>query len=209
MDEHLKISFEELEQQHEAVLLDQRYGTNVDLLKNIIARYPTNDDIYEIAIKVSVVNLTSSTQLSQHSRILSLYDVSKIILDLEIDNDIQNGNPEVVNKIAAKCKEKGVNLFSFASKYCFYHNVYVYHRDDFSIFDSVVASHLHLCNPGNMARLPKEVYGWKNNIRYDLFNNYIGSLLDAYDIHHPARRQMFDHFLWNNFRNSNPNKLTK
>ena len=209
MEEHLKLSFEKLEQQHKAVLSDLRYGKNIDLLKNIIAKCPANDDIYEIAAKISVVNLTSSTQLSQQSAKLSLHDISEIILDLKVDDDIKNGNPEVVNKIAAKCKEKGVNLFSFASKYCFYHNVYAYHRDDFSIFDSVVATHLHIYATEGLPITLNEVYGWKSNIRYDLFNNYIGNLLDAYDIHHPERRQMFDHFLWNSFRQSNSNKLTK
>lgn len=209
MEERLKISIENLEQQHKAVLADSRYGTNIDLLKNIIAKYPKNDDIYNIAAKVSVVNLTSSTQLSQHSAKLSLYEIAEIILEQKIDDDIKYGNPEVVNRIAAKCKEKGVNLFSFASKYCFYHNVYVYHQDDFSIFDSVVATHLHLYATESLPITPKNVYGWKNNIQYNLFNNYIGNLLDAYDIHHPERRQLFDHFLWNTFRNSNSNKKTK
>lgn len=208
MGEYLKISIENLECQHNAVLADPRYGKNIDLLKNIIAKSPSNDNIYEVAAKISVINLTSSTQLSQHSSKLSLYDLSKIILELRIDDDIKNGNPEVVNRIAAKCKEKGVNLFSFASKYCFYHNVYVYHRDDFSIFDSVVATHLHLCAMEGIPITLKDVYGWKNNVRYDLFNNHIGNLLDAYHIHHPERRQLFDHFLWNSFRPSNSNKLT-
>lgn len=207
MEDHIELSIEKLEQQHKAVLTDLRYGKNIDLLKNIITKCPTNDDIYEIAAKISVVNLTSSTQLSQHSAKLSLYDISEIILDLKIDNDIKTGNPDVVNRIAAKFKENGVNLFSFASKYCFYHNAYLYYRDDFSIFDSVVATHLHLCAPGYMPITTNEVYGWKNNIQYEKFNNYIGDLLDAYDIHHPDRRQMFDHFLWNKFRKSNLNKI--
>jgi hypothetical protein len=82
--------------------------------------HPLNDDLNWIAAKVSVIDLTNSTQLSKYKSVLSLYDISKILLALNIDDDIKNGRVDVVGRIARKCKDfggkdQGVNLFSFAS----------------------------------------------------------------------------------------------
>jgi hypothetical protein len=58
----------------------------------------------------------------------------------DIDNRIRTGDPDVVKEIA---KSNGkINLFSFASKYCCYHNHNLYQRDDYSILDTVLKDYL-------------------------------------------------------------------
>ena len=197
-----------------AVNTDPKYGKEQDLIEQIIRMHPLNDDLYWIAIKVSLIDLTNSTQLTNYKSKLSLYDISKIILDLQIDDKIKKGEIEVVQEIAKACKNfdngKGVNLFSFASKYCCYHNVFAYDRDDFSIFDNVVSQHLYeYATPLNPLRktTPEE---WRVKIDYKAYNDYIGKLLDEKGIHVNGRRRMFDHFVWNTYRPSNiDNKQNK
>lgn len=196
----------------QAVNTDPKYGREQDLIEQIIRIHPLNDDLYWIAIKVSVIDLTNSTQLTNYKSKLSLYDISKIILDLDVDGKIMNGDISVVREIAKTCKEfdgNGVNLFSFASKYCCYHNVFAYNRDDFSIFDNVVSLHLYeYATPLNPLRKTTPE-GWRVKIDYRAYNDYIGKLLDEKKIHINGRRRMFDHFVWNTFRPSNVNNKLK
>lgn len=208
MEEHHNFSCHDLELFHKAVGNDAKYGKEEGLLASIMKNYPKNDDLDLIAMKVSMVDFTNSTQLNKHKSTFSLYEVSKIILDLHIDGDLQNGNPEIVRKLAEAYKnfpekEKGVNLFSFASKYCAYHNMYAYERDDFSIFDNVVSTHLYLYstekNP--LKKTTPEI--WRQTCNYEAYNQYIGKLLDEKGIttdKFPRRRRMFDHFVWYNHK---------
>lgn len=79
--------------------------------------------------------------MSQHKSKISTVELAKAIVAIEnIDERIKNGYPEVVNKIA-RCNGK-INLFSFASKYCCYHNKNLYGRDDYSISDTVLKESL-------------------------------------------------------------------
>ena len=141
-----KITEQELVAAELAVNKDPKYGKEQELIEKIIKRHPLNDDLYWIAIKVSVIDLTNSTQLTNYKSKLSLYDISKIILELYVDSKIKNGDISIVSEIAKRCKKfegNGVNVFSFASKYCCYHNVFAYNRDDFSIFDTVLSQNLY------------------------------------------------------------------
>ena len=132
---------------------------------------------------------------------ITICSIAEIIVYLTKNNNldtlITNGDPKAVNLIAKECKSKyNINLFSFASKYCFCHNWYVYKQDDYSIFDGVVASSLPLYATQNLPISVNGVYAWKNHIDYNSFNKYVGDLLDACKINVPNRRRLFDCFLW-------------
>lgn len=215
MEEYQNFSYHDLEKVHKAVGNDSQYGEEERILARIMQKYPNNEDLDIIAMKVSVVDLTNSTQLSNYKSKISLYDISKIILDFHIDEDLKNGNPEIVHRLAEACKNfkknnssNGVNLFSFASKYCAYHNMYAYGRDDFSIFDNVVSSNLYRYstekNP--LRKMTPEI--WRQNCDYEAYNQYIGDLLNEKGITTdkcPRRRRMFDHFVWYSNRTTNQN----
>ena len=65
-----------------------------------------------------------------------MYDLAKVILEIpNFDDRLAEGDPELVNIIARNIG--AVNMFSFASKYCTYHNVEVCGRDDYFIFDGI------------------------------------------------------------------------
>ena len=90
--------------------------------------YKYNTDLNEILIKCSCLNDFYSTN------IFSVYPVAKKIYQLNIHKRLQEGDPTLVNDIAhiiINNKEK--YFYSFASKYCSYHN-----NIDFPIYDYFV-----------------------------------------------------------------------
>lgn len=205
-----KITEQELVAAELAVNKDSKYGKEQELIEKIIKMHPLNDDLYWIAIKVSVIDLTNSTQLTNYKSKLSLYDISKIILELYVDSKIKNGDISIVSEIAKRCKKfegNGVNVFSFASKYCCYHNVFAYNRDDFSIFDTVLSQNLYKFETIKNPLKKTTPEGWRVNMNYEAYNNYIGNLLDENNIHIDGRRRMFDHYVWDTYRPSK--KATK
>lgn len=189
---YLPITAENIEEQHRLVEESANYGKEGLIIREVLNAYPKHDDLNTITMKIAVIDVTNSTHLSQYKSQLSLYDLAKVVLDIPaFDVRLAAGDPELVNIIA---KNVGaINMFSFASKYCTYHNVEVYHRDDYSIFDGIVKESL----PNYVDGLSKHKLDVRRSeYNYVAFNECIGGLLDEYNIHIPFRRRKFDHFLW-------------
>lgn len=184
---------------------DAKYGEEQILIETFFKKYPQNTDNLTVAAKVAIIDTTNSTNLSRYKSKISLCDVVKIIMDInDFDARLKKGDATLVDDIARTAKEEyNINLFSFASKYCCYHNVHVYDRDDYSIFDSVVKEHLKDCNTENYSVSAYQVEKWRERINYKEFNEYIGQLLDEYNIMIPNRRRAFDYFLWYNNKGEN------
>lgn len=183
----------------DTVAADPQYGKEQELIGEVIRRYPANTDLTEVAMKVSVIDLTNSTQLTNYKSRLSLYDIAEIITTTaDFDLRVAAGDVQLVSDLAATCKQRGVNLLSFASKYCFYHNVFAHGRCDYSIFDSVVSQNLYRVATTRLPLRKTQPEKWRNDIDYQAFHKYIGDLLDEYGITGKVknRRQMFDHFMW-------------
>ena len=205
----MKLTIAGLKKWDKEVADDPKYGKEQQLIRQVIERYPANTDLVDIAMKVSVIDLTNSTQLSNYKSKISLYDIANIILSIkDIDKRIARGDVELVSDIARICKEHGVNLLSFASKYCFYHNVFAYGRCDYSIFDSVVSENLYTVATQKHPLTKTEPEKWRKEIDYARFHKYIGDILDEHNIDSSIkmRRQMFDHFLWFANRKENNTK---
>jgi len=189
---YLPITEENIEEQHEFVGASSNYGKEGLIIHDVLNAFPLHNDLNTIAMKIAVIDVTNSTHLSQYKSKLSLYDLAKLILEIpNFDKRLEKGDPELVNIIARNIG--AVNMFSFASKYCTYHNVEVYGRDDYSIFDGIVKNTLPYYIPGlTINRIDK----WRVNYDYESFNECVGKLLDENNIHIPFRRRKFDHFLW-------------
>ena len=98
---------------------------------------------------------------------------------------------EVVNEIARSNGK--INLFSFASKYCCYHNRNLYGRDDYSILDTVLNEYL----PRYFDDITKsQIQKWQNDFDYKSYNDYITRKLDVFCITVEHRKRKFDHFVW-------------
>jgi len=91
--------------------------------------FPKNDNLEEVLLKCATINIFSSTN------VFDLLSVANHIVDLQIDERLAYKDLSLVNDIAKiEIGGKEHNFYSFASKYCHYHNPEV-----FAIYDSYVA----------------------------------------------------------------------
>lgn len=185
----------EIVEQHKLVLESLNYGKELEIMNSVFNAYPDNVDLTIIAMKVAVLDVTNSTQLSKYKKTLSLFDVANIILNIkDFDSRVKDGDPELVNEIARQCKNVGnKNLFSFATKYCCYHNNLIYKKDDYSIYDSVLGDNLNKYIIGLSKSVIKRC---KENYDYKTYNDYIETLLNENKITVNFRRRKLDHFIW-------------
>ena len=190
--QYLPLTEENIEKQHKVVGASSNYGKEGLIIHDVLNAFPLHNDLNTIAMKIAVIDVTNSTHLSQYKSRLSLYDLAKVILKIpNFDDRLAEGDPELVNIIARNIG--AVNMFSFASKYCTYHNVEVYGRDDYSIFDGIVKNTLPHYIQGLTTN---KIDTWRRSFDYEAFNECVGKLLDENNIHIPFRRRKFDHFLW-------------
>ena len=170
----------------------ENYGPENELITRCLRKFPENKDPDIVAMKVGLIDITNSTHLSQHKSKISMVELADIISSIpDIDERIAMGDPEVVNEIA---KSNGkVNLFSFASKYCCYHNRNLYGRDDYSILDTVLKEYL----PRYFEDITRgQIQKWQDSFNYRAYNDYISKKLDEYGITVSYRKRKFDHFVW-------------
>ncbi|HBL3788102.1 TPA: hypothetical protein LQC81_002660 [Enterococcus faecium] len=189
---YLSLTEENIEKQHKFVGASSNYGKEGLIIHDVLNAFPLHNDLNTIAMKIAVIDVTNSTHLSQYKSRLSLYDLAKVILEIPNFADrLAKGDPQLINIIARNIG--AVNMFSFASKYCTYHNVEVCGRDDYSIFDGIVKNTLPHYIQGLTTN---KIDTWRRSFDYEAFNECVGKLLDENNIHIPFRRRKLDHFLW-------------
>jgi len=135
------ISPSEIEEAFFKVGKNPIYGMENKALKQILLKFPQHNSLEEIICKISVIDVTHSTHVGIHKKKLSIVDLANKILSIDdIDRRIRFGDSTLVDEIATL---NGVNLLSFASKYCACHNQMIYDRDDYFKFDSIVSKAIH------------------------------------------------------------------
>jgi hypothetical protein len=193
-----------LNKAYNEVCQDHTYGTNggeLELIENVLKTpsFQKNTDVNIVAMKIALIDVTNSTHLHQHKEKINLHNLAKNIVAIkELDELIEDGDPKAVEKIAA-CSEK-INLFSFASKYCFYHNTIVYKKDSYAKFDTLVKGVLPLylekkgiCYHGRKIT-SNTLETMRKNKNYKDFNNLITEVLE--DISVENKRAKFDYMMW-------------
>lgn len=188
----LEISNEAIEAVENEVEKTDNYGRENALITSCFKKYPSNTDIETVAMKIGLIDITNSTNISRYKRRISVVELAEIITSIpNIDERIKIGDPEVVSLIA-RANGK-INLFSFASKYCCYHNKNLYEKDDYSILDTVLKESL----PSLFNDIKKsDIQRWVDSYNYKAYNDYITRKLDEYGINVPFRKRKFDHFVW-------------
>lgn len=186
------ISNETLDEASALVQNTDNYGPENELITRCLQKFPQNTDPDVVAMKIGLVDITNSTHLSQHKSLISMVELCDIIVGIpDIDARIRSGDPEVVNEIARSNGK--INLFSFASKYCCYHNHNLYGRDDYSILDTILKEYL----PRYFPDIRKgTIQRWQNTYNYRAYNDYITRKLDELGITVSYRKRKFDHFVW-------------
>lgn len=186
------ISDETLDEASRIVEETDNYGPENELITRCLQKFPLNTDPDIVAMKIGLIDITNSTHLSQHKSLISMDEFCHIIVGIErVDERIAAGDPEVVNEIARSNGK--INLFSFASKYCCYHNRNLYGRDDYSILDTILKVYLPRYFPDIKQC---QIQQWQDTFQYGLYNTYITRKLDEFGIKTVNRKRKFDHFVW-------------
>lgn len=185
------ISNETIEEIEALVQETDNYGPENDLITRCLTKFPSNTDPDVVEMKVGLIDITNSTHLSQHKSKISMVELANIIAAIPgADERMKNGDPEVIN-IIARSNWK-INLFSFASKYCCYHNNNLYGNDDFSILDTVLKEYL----PRYFDVVTRgQIQKWQDIFNYKAYNDYITEKLDEFGITVDNRKRKFDHFV--------------
>ena len=198
---------------------DSRYGIDNGFTQKAFEQYPDNTDRTTIAMKIAIVDMENSTQLSRllgdkGTRNINLKDIVDKIEAVSFDERVASGDQSLVGELSRWSSSLGLNLFSFFSKYCTYHNTYVYHKDDYSIFDKVVKEHI-----GDYLSLAdcQEFFGVDTKLRkgqtvtklvdskieemrracdYEQYCNLVDFLLEKHGIARPNKRRELDWFIW-------------
>lgn len=106
-----------------------KFSAPVDAMFKICQQYPNNKNLEEVLIKCAVIDNYSSTN------VFDLYKMADHIVVDKIDKRLKDGDYFLVDEIAkVEIGGKERNFYSFASKYCHYHN-----PKKFAIYDSYVA----------------------------------------------------------------------
>lgn len=140
---------------------NDRYSLDENAEDNAFNRafknFPLNKNPEIIAMKISLVDMTNSTNLGrilgnknylQNGKhivreVFTLSDlIRKIISISDFDERVKQGDITLVSELTKWSKDRGANLMSFFSKYCLYHNYCTYGKDDYSIYDSVLQQNL-------------------------------------------------------------------
>lgn len=198
---------------------DSRYGVDNGFTQKALEKFPDNIDPAVIAMKIAIVDMENSTQLSRllgekGTRNINLKDIVGKIQSMPFDERVASGDSSLISELSLWSSGLGLNLFSFFSKYCTYHNTYVYHKDDFSIFDKVVKEHigdylsLEDCREffGADTKLRKgqtvtkliesKIESMRQSCDYELYSRLIDFLLERHSITRPNRRRELDWFIW-------------
>ena len=114
----------------------ENYAVEDKVLKWLFETYPKNTNLNEIILKITCLDSFYSTNLTMSAKI---HGIAEKILRLNFDKRVQGGDLSLVDELANSATTK---IYSFASKYCSWHNWEVYKKDDFVIFDSLVRTKL-------------------------------------------------------------------
>ena len=104
-------------------------------IRELISTYPDNQDVRHILVKAITINAL------YHARVLDM-DLQPLSIHLktidELDTRLRQGTPDVVDAI---WKSQGTRrkYFSFATKFCSWHNQEAYEIYDLNVWEALFA----------------------------------------------------------------------
>lgn len=170
---------------------DPKYGPQGEEIEKYLCENPENKERNKVIHKILLIDFTNSTNLrftSHHANSFSIFKLADKIIEWDIDERIKNGDHDVVDSIA---QFENANIFSFATKYCFYHSYYVYKSDNYSIFDKIVVNTI----PQYLDITQKEINKHKD-MGYKKYHELINEIIKTYNLNVPFVRRKLDHFFW-------------
>lgn len=150
-------------------------------LRRLVDFLPANTQVEDILLKVVAINALYSTQ------IYSPRPVAEHILKARIDDMLSRGDTEAVERIrVVQFGDKTRNNYSFASKYCAWHN-----PDSYPIYDGFVDQTLW----GYRKRDGFARFQRQNLWRYAEFKQIVVAFREHYALQDVCFRDI-DKFLW-------------
>lgn len=200
-----KITNEELEKYALKVKNDFKYRSAAELMELALINNPLNNDIAMVSMKISLIDITNGTNLSRNlGKNGGLYKLSKKIVESNFDERVKKGDITIIEELARFTKQEfNKNLFSFITKYCLYHNIHCYNRDDYAIYDSVLSKNLHRYISKEDyklitgQKLTKNSFSkMKDNFNYELYLKIIDEILKQNNITVDKPHRKLDWFIW-------------
>ncbi|HEB13489.1 MAG TPA: hypothetical protein ENI13_00740 [candidate division CPR3 bacterium] len=112
----------------------ERYYVSDQAIIKLFSHFPENSHLEDILLKLSVINDLYSTN------IYATFKMAKHIQRLKIDPELRKRSTAIVNKIAAfPITGKTINFYSFATKYCNWHDQNGYPIYDYFVERIIVA----------------------------------------------------------------------
>ena len=164
--------------------VDSRSNFADNAIRELIKKFPDNKTIESVILKISVINDLYSTN------IFSTYEIANHILQQDFDKAIENKDYSIVNRVATGHKIKSsrtykeYNFYSFATKYCNWHD-----QSSFPLFDRYID--LVLINYNHKNQYTKET-------NFRVYENLINVLM-IFRTTHKLDKYSFkelDKFLW-------------
>jgi hypothetical protein len=159
----------------------ERYFLSDRAITTLFEMLPHNNTLDHVLLKVTVLNDLYGTN------IYGTFDMARHICSLHIDTDLRKRSTEVVDRIAdARFSGKPRQVFSFATKYCSWHD-----KDNYPLYDNYVEKLL-------MAYRRKDHFATfkKTDLRcYASFKAVITAFRMRYRLTQYSFKQL-DKFLW-------------
>ncbi|MBQ7853372.1 MAG: hypothetical protein IJ352_02775 [Muribaculaceae bacterium] len=153
----------------------------------LFSTYPNNTEVSEVLIKCLVLNDFYSAGV----RSIDIQKMAEHIVSCNIDNGLKNGDWSVVDKIS-KCGNR--NYYSFATKYCNWHN-----QTNYPVYDSFVDDVLWALNKN------KCLFKYRHNLKsYSEYGKALKSLVNIYNLQsvmsdnykYKVNYKILDKYLW-------------
>lgn len=200
-----RISNEELEIYAQKVKDDIKYGAEGILIDESLKQHPLNIDKSVVAMKICLIDITNGTNLNRNlGKNGGLYKLSEKIVESNFDERVKIGDTSIISELAKWTKQEfGKNLFSFITKYCLYHNVHCYGKDNYAIFDSVVSKNLYKyiskeeyeTLTGRKLRY-NSFFKMKDEYDYDLYLKVIDLIINKNNITVERPHRKLGWFIW-------------
>lgn len=160
---------------------DERYFLADEAISQLVKQFPKNSDLNHVLLKVTVINDLYRTN------IFATFRMAHHIHSLNIDPHLATGSTDVVDKIAAvSFSGKKRTVFSFASKYCSWHD-----QQNYPLYDGFVEKLL-------LAYRAKDKFvTFKNSDlrRYASYKRIVEGFRDYYTLGKFSFKEL-DKFLW-------------
>ena len=185
----------------------ESYSIQENILQQLVNKYPDHKNKAAVEVKVKLLNLFYSTYILATNRMTAhIYGMKKI------DIRLKSGDKSLVKEIATLTIDgKSYDFYSFATKYCAYHN-----PDAFPIYDNIVANVLiQLFMDGN---LPPYTYTTKRNVDngysktafqeklrdYDFYVQVYDTFMKEYGLWGKLSYRKVDAYLWGAYKVAGP-----